>query len=517
MFIMLGTSTSNNDETGKTNYQNGNIFLDIFNLISLNWINDESNIENDITYSFISPDYTTLLKNGYNKPSWVGNSDSDKRIVFDVNLDVYGLLSYLIILTSINISDTTQWNDSTNNIPINDSNSHICNDLKTNEELLPILLTISEINNNIINDHVNLIIDYINKFKDKVRKVDNVIYMLNLSVKLINITYCYDLNFITYLLQFKVDYIISILLDSLQFIFDTLSMYIIAMNCNSTFTIFGVRNTVVFVKATMYIEDIPSCTGSKQSIDDGIIRIIQLLVSDFILFEFYKVRTSDYYKNTRTNNTIISSAELVSNMINVLFKTAITNQVNSCIIMMLIDIGLNWLISCKLPNIILLEWNYFVEINNESIVNGIKQFSDDLNSKNNDNKDVDFSQIRNINKFNYLVDSEWSYLSQTVYSNLSVLYFIQLDFIVHDKIEFVNSVCCSISNSQSGFGATKFIIHNIHENNYQVSYQNGICIVVYDLISSKYQLQYKSSVHNVTILHGISFEKSKIYKVRYHL
>ena len=123
----------------------GNNVLGIFNLNSLRLINDKRNIEYDIMHRFNSQGYIIWLNNSYNELSWVGNIDSDKMIVFDVNLDVCGLLSYVITLISIKMSSTTQLIDSTDNIQINDSISHIYNNLKIDTKFLPILFTISEI------------------------------------------------------------------------------------------------------------------------------------------------------------------------------------------------------------------------------------------------------------------------------------------------------------------------------------------------------------------------------------
>ena len=80
-----------------------------------------------------------------------------------------------MIQTSIEVSDTTHLNDSTNNILRNDSISHIYNDLKIDINLLIITLIISQTHNNIGNHRVTLIIYYVNTIKRKIRDIDNVI------------------------------------------------------------------------------------------------------------------------------------------------------------------------------------------------------------------------------------------------------------------------------------------------------------------------------------------------------
>ena len=96
MVGILGTNTSISNRTGITSLQKDNIFLNIFNLDSLNWINDNSNIINDISYTFTTQDYNALLKDRYNKFLWVENIHNDRMMVFGINFDIYGLALYLL-------------------------------------------------------------------------------------------------------------------------------------------------------------------------------------------------------------------------------------------------------------------------------------------------------------------------------------------------------------------------------------------------------------------------------------
>ena len=322
------------------------------------------------------------------------------------------------------------------------------------------------VNEYVIIDDIIFVLKESTVYKCLIYLLDDEVVQLIITTKdQLSVNIQYQMNYIfskDFVEVNKIGSFIKIYLPMLSvictLILDILSMYIRF----SMFTNFGVYNLAVFVEATMFIEDISFYTRNRQSTDDGIIRTVHLLVSDLTLFEFY-VKTSNHV-STCTNDTITSYIESLSNMISITFKITITNKINSCVIMLLIDIVLNWLILFELYDIILIELNYFVKIYNGSSVNGIKRIIGDLNIKDNINKGdncFDVSQIININEFNYGVDSIWSYLYQIAYCNVAVLYFMQLDFvIVRDNIEFVNSVYCIICNSQSGFD-TKSLLYVI--------------------------------------------------------
>ena len=165
------------NKTGKTNQQNDYTFLDIFNLSSLNWMNDSRNKQTDIADNVICQNYNTLLKkkkNSYNQSMY------NDMIVLDVNLDVYQFPSHLLLVKISNI----QFSDLTNNSPINDIISNDYHDFRfyINSSLvisviIQILitrLTIHYRNDNSMKDQENLSSGYASDNKDYI-----IIVLLN--------------------------------------------------------------------------------------------------------------------------------------------------------------------------------------------------------------------------------------------------------------------------------------------------------------------------------------------------
>ena len=75
-----------------------------YNLSNLNWIKDNSNIDDGMTYNFIYQDYNALLKNVYHKDAYVETINNYTIIVSAVILNEYGLLTSLIISISITLN-----------------------------------------------------------------------------------------------------------------------------------------------------------------------------------------------------------------------------------------------------------------------------------------------------------------------------------------------------------------------------------------------------------------------------
>ena len=197
--IIYLTNASIRNETSHTIPPNGDALFDIFSLISLGWINSNSNIVEDITYNCIHQDYNTLLKNGFDKIMSV------ESIVLVVILHEYTLLTCLMISMIINSSNTS----------ISDDDGSI--------DTLSRGCTISDIEN-IIHVQVQLLTKYISVVERKINDATDAASILSIlteivavliEFKLINgaYTYNYDSSLIVYLLEFVTDDIISVCPD----------------------------------------------------------------------------------------------------------------------------------------------------------------------------------------------------------------------------------------------------------------------------------------------------------------
>ena len=233
--MRLKVSTSNRNETYNTKAPNGNAFPNTFSLSSSDWIND-------IVYIFL----------------WKVETISDNMVTV---LDSDELLTILIISIIIISSDTTQWNEVIGNNSIDGVRSAVYINSRTyinlfliiniiiqtsydilrlnlndkSNDTLPILLTIFQniiyeqikmnidyfINvttigqlENISDDQVNLITAYFGVVKGII--IDSHDSMSALSVLIevnFNSTCDYNSDFLTYLLEFVIDYIICVLTD----------------------------------------------------------------------------------------------------------------------------------------------------------------------------------------------------------------------------------------------------------------------------------------------------------------